>query len=229
MSLEISPDNMSSLGLDNQVGWSPRSARERVLMQLKMAGERTASALGAELGTSAEAARQLLVKLAEEGLVASRSTSSGVGRPAQYWSLTAAGNARFPDTHAALTVELIATLREAVGVEALDRVIGAREERIRRGYFERLAGIADLGARVAALAEIRSEEGYMAESHVEPDGSHLLVENHCPICAAATACQQFCRSELAIFSAALGEEVHIVRTDHIVAGARRCAYRITPA
>src|SRR5690606_14718702 len=108
MSLEISHDNMSSMSLDNQAGWSPRSARERVLMQLKMVGERTASALGAELGTSAEAARQLLVKLAEEGLVISRSSSSGVGRPAQYWSLTAAGNARFPDTHAALTVELLA-------------------------------------------------------------------------------------------------------------------------
>mgnify|MGYP002403388253 CR=1 FL=1 len=195
-------------------------------MHLKMAGERTAGALGTELGTSAEAARQLLVKLAEEGLVAARSTASGVGRPAQYWSLTEAGNARFPDTHAALTVELIATLRDTAGVEALDRVIGAREERIRRTYAERLAGLADLGARVAALAEIRSEEGYMAESRMEPDGSYLLVENHCPICAAAFACQQFCRSELAIFTHALGEGVKIVRTDHIVAGARRCAYRI---
>lgn len=195
-------------------------------MQLKMVGERTASALGAELGTSAEAARQLLVKLAEEGLVISRSSSSGVGRPAQYWSLTAAGNARFPDTHAALTVELLATLSETVGPKALDRVIEAREERIRRTYAERLAGLDDLGRRVAALAEIRSEEGYMAESRAEPDGSYLLVENHCPICAAASACQQFCRSELAIFTAVLGEDVSVTRTDHIIAGARRCAYRI---
>ncbi|MES2724598.1 MAG: MarR family transcriptional regulator, partial [Pseudomonadota bacterium] len=54
----------------------------------------------------------------------------------------------------------------------------------------------------------------------------LLVENHCPICAAAAACQGFCRAELMVFRAVLGPGVHIERTDHILAGARRCAYRI---
>ena len=56
--------------------------------------------------------------------------------------------------------------------------------------------------------------------------SFLFVENHCPICAAATACQGLCRSELAIFRAVLGTEITVERTDHILAGARRCAYRI---
>jgi predicted ArsR family transcriptional regulator len=35
-----------------------------------------------------------------------------------------------------------------------------------------------------------------------------------------------CRSELAIFRAVLGADVTVERTDHILAGARRCAYRI---
>ena len=51
--------------------------------------------------------------------------------------------------------------------------------------------------------------------------SFLLVENHCPICAAAAACQGLCRSELAIFRAVLGDDVTVERTDHILAGARR--------
>ena len=56
----------------------------------------------------------------------------------------------------------------------------------------------------------------------------LLVENHCPICAAAKACQQFCRSELRVFQEALGDDVTVERVDHILAGARRCAYLVCP-
>ena len=59
-------------------------------------------------------------------------------------------------------------------------------------------------------------------------GGFLLLENHCPICAAATACQGFCRAELAVFRAVLGPDVTVDRTEHIPAGARRCAYRIDP-
>ena len=68
----------------------------------------------------------------------------------------------------------------------------------------------------------------MAESRRNPDGSYLLVENHCPICAAATECQGLCRAELDIFRSVLGGDVEVTRVDHILSGARRCAYRVTP-
>ncbi len=74
---------------------------------------------------------------------------------------------------------------------------------------------------------MRTEEGYMAE--VKRDqGAFLFIENHCPICAAATACQGFCSTELDLFRAVLGEGVSIERVTHIVSGDRRCAYRVTP-
>ncbi len=91
-----------------------------------------------------------------------------------------------------------------------------------------LTGARHLRDRVARLAELRTREGYMAAWSKEPDGSFLLVENHCPICAAATACQGFCRSELAIFEAVLGPDARVERSEHLLAGARRCAYRIEP-
>ena len=74
--------------------------------------------------------------------------------------------------------------------------------------------------------DLRSAEGYMAELQRDQAG-FLLVENHCPICVAAKACQGFCRSELQLFRAALGPAVAVERSEHLVAGARRCAYRIT--
>ena len=69
----------------------------------------------------------------------------------------------------------------------------------------------------------------MASVRGDGRGGLLLVENHCPICAAATACQGFCTSELDIFRAVLGPGVTVERSEHIVGGDRRCAYRIATA
>jgi predicted ArsR family transcriptional regulator len=66
----------------------------------------------------------------------------------------------------------------------------------------------------------------MASCSEQPDGTFLFIEDHCPICAAAATCQTLCRSELAIFRKVLGERLVVERVDHILAGARRCAYRV---
>ncbi len=219
---------MSSSGLDNSA-WSPRNPAERVLMALKMHGSLSASAIGAMLGTTGEAARQQLARLADEGLVEARSAAAGVGRPTQLWALTAAAQSRFPDTHAALTVQLLDIVRQQLGEGALDTIIATREAETRRAYEAATAGAQDLRDRVAALASLRTQEGYMAAWTEQPDGTLLLVENHCPICAAATACQGFCRAEIEVFRAVLGPDVAVEREDHIVSGGRRCSYTIRAA
>jgi predicted ArsR family transcriptional regulator len=177
---------------------------------------------------TAVGARQHLTKLAEDGLVDAADRSEGVGRPKRIWSLTEAGHARFPDNHAGLTLELIAAIRKTGGEAMLDSVIDVREKAALESYTHALAGAASLREKVKRLARIRSEEGYMANVAASADGSLLLVENHCPICAAAKTCQGFCRSELSLFREALGRGVTVEREEHIVAGARRCAYRIAP-
>jgi predicted ArsR family transcriptional regulator len=150
----------------------------------------------------------------------------GVGRPAQVWSLTAAGNARFPDAHAELTAQLIRSIRAQLGEAAMDRLIDSRSAESKAAYAAALAGATDLGERVARLADARTREGYMAESRREGAG-YVLVENHCPICVAATACQGFCRAELDTFRQVLGPDAFVERAEHIVNGDRRCLYRIS--
>ncbi len=194
---------MSSDHLENLARQSNRAA-DRFLVLLKTRGPQTSAELGSALGITFEAARQQLVKLAKEGFVESTSEASGVGRPTQVWRLTAAANARFPDAHAELTAQ----------------------QETRANYAAELADAADLRERVARLAAIRTREGYMAEWREEDDG-FLLVENHCPICAAAAVCQGFCRAELEVFQEVLGAGAQVTRVEHIPAGARRCAYRIT--
>ncbi|MCE7029595.1 transcriptional regulator [Jiella sp. CBK1P-4] len=196
------------------------------MMALKMHGAMTAAGMGKKLGTTAEAARQQLVRLGEEGLVVASSAPAGRGRPTQNWELTEAAQSRFPDTHAALTVELLDSIRSTLGEDALNLVIARREAETRRIYETAMADRSRLSDRVAALASMRTAEGYMAEWEEREDGSLLLIENHCPICAAAASCQGFCRAELQIFRSLLGPSVAVDRTDHIVGGGRRCTYVI---
>jgi predicted ArsR family transcriptional regulator len=204
-----------------------RPAGDRLLLLLKMRGPQTAADLAAVVGISPEGARQQLTRLSEGGLIEATAEPQSVGRPAQVWALTAAGNARFPDAHAELTAQLLRAVRSELGEGALDKLIARREAESRAAYSALLAGAADLGERVARLAAARTREGYMAEFHADGDG-YLLVENHCPICVAAAACQGFCRAERDVFQEVLGRGVSVTRTEHILGGDRRCAYRIAP-
>ncbi|MGU3574384.1 helix-turn-helix transcriptional regulator [Brucellaceae bacterium C25G] len=203
-----------------------RSPGQRILMLLKMHGANTAAVLGKKLGISGEAVRQQLVRLNEEGLVASYSQGRGVGRPSQYWDLTALGHARFPDTHAQLAVQLLSSVRELLGADALETLISAREQQTRALYQAELSQISNLHERIKKLAQLRSEEGYMAEVETDKNGKYIFIENHCPICAAATACQGFCRAELNIFRSLLGTDVKVEREEYILSGDRRCTYSI---
>ncbi|EDP65609.1 hypothetical protein BAL199_02254 [alpha proteobacterium BAL199] len=201
---------------------------DRILFRLKTRGPQTIADLGAAFGITSEAVRQLLVKSEAESLVSYEDRREGRGRPKRLWRLTETGHARFPDRHADLTVGLLDAVRAEFGTEGLDRLIARRETEQRELYRAAAARARTLEGKVKALAEMRDREGYMAEWRRDDDGTLVLIENHCPICAAAARCQNLCRSELAIFRDVLGEAAEVERTDHVLAGARRCAYRVTP-
>jgi predicted ArsR family transcriptional regulator len=200
---------------------------DRLLQQLKSRGPQSAATLAAACAITPMGAHKQLAALAEQGLVQFADEAAGPGRPKRVWRLTPAGHGRFPDRHGDLAVQLLRHAAEHLGPQALETLIAARETETGLQYQARLAGLPTLEARVHALAALRAEEGYMAR--VEPDaGGWLLLEDHCPICAAATACQGFCRSELALFRHCLAP-ARVERSEHLLAGARRCAYRIQPA
>ena len=201
---------------------------ERILYLLKTRGAKTAQELGVLLDVTSMGARKLLEAAHAKGLVQFEDAADKVGRPARRWRLTDTGNALFPDRHADLALQLIEQTRTLFGEAGLTRLIAAREQAIEAHYKMEVDGHDTLPARVAALARARDQEGYMADTEVRDDGSVLLVENHCPICAAASACQNFCRSELDIFQRVMGEGCTVARSEHLLSGARRCVYIIKP-
>jgi len=203
-----------------------RRTKDRLLLLLKTRGPMTTKVLAGALGISVPATRQHLKSLTDS--VAADATAGGVGRPAQTWALTDAARANFPDTHSELTVRLLESIEQVLGPQALEQVIADRYQVNEHHYGEALAGLKSVAGRIRRLVRLRAEEGYMAELEKTREG-WLLVENHCPICAAASRCRGFCQNELTLFQAVLGDEVRVSRVEYLLEGGRRCAYEIVPA
>jgi predicted ArsR family transcriptional regulator len=204
------------------------STAEQTLFLLKTRGPQTAQQLAALLDLTSMGARKQLEAWQEKGMITYEDVADKPGRPARRWLLTDAGHARFPDRHADLTVQLIEQVRSLFGEAGLEKLIGSREAASEQQYRQHLSSSKSLPERVSALVQARTVEGYMAEVEPQDDGSLLLIENHCPICAAAKQCQQFCRSELEVFQRVLGPDCSVGRVEHMLAGERRCVYVIKP-
>ncbi len=202
-------------------------SRRRIMEALKIQGPQDASALAAQFGVSAMAIRQHLYALAERNLVVYQEEHRPMGRPAKLWKLTTAADKLFEDRHGDLIVNLFGAIKGTFGDDGLEKLLSHRARQQIANYKLEVPAKAPLRKRVDALAALRSSEGYLAEVQPQKDGTFLLIENHCPICAAATACVGLCNSELLVFREILGPDVKIDRTEHIVAGARRCVYAIS--
>lgn len=207
-------------------GTGERSTRRAIVKLLKTEGALDSARLARKLRVTPMAVRQHLYALQQEKMVSAEERPVPLGRPAKFWRLTREADRLFPDAYAELSVALLDAVGEAFGPAGIDRLLRARLARQKQAYAARIDPEAPLGKRLQQLAKIRTEEGYMAEVSADGSGGFVFVENHCPICAAATACQGFCATEIELFQAALGPGVNVSRTEHIINGARRCAYAV---
>ena len=200
--------------------------RRAVLDLLKRQGPTDAKELAAHLGLTTMAIRLHLYGLRDEGLVEGMAEHRPVGRPATLWQLTQEANGHFPDRHADLATGSLRTVEQVFGSEGLEKVLAELGDTRANGYRRKMPRGASLEQRVEMLADLRTREGYMAEVEAQEDGSLLLLQNHCPICVAASSCGQLCAVEVEVFQQVLGPRALIERIEHVQAGARRCVYRI---
>ena len=209
------------------VGNDLSGAKRRIIERLKRAESATAPELATEFGLTDTAIRQHLEALENAELV-ERVTgpSARRGRPPVHWRLAPSASSLFADRHGDLSVELIASIRSALGEDALDQVVRARAARQLVVYQSALKGSSSLADRVQRIAQLRTAEGYLAEA-VESGNDITLVEHHCPIRDAADSCAGLCSAELDLFPRALGKDVLVAREQHLLDGGQRCLYRVT--
>jgi DeoR family suf operon transcriptional repressor len=194
---------------------------------LKYAGEATADELAAELGVTVSAVRQQLEGLYTEGLVERRAEVRGRGRPAHLYQLTRAAEPLFPKAYGGLTTELLGYVADA-DPNLVDGIFDRRRQRRLEGAQARLAAVGnEFSARVAELARILDEDGYLAAWEQLPDGSFRIVEHNCAVLDVAERYGQACSSEIAFLRQAL-PDARVERVSHMIAGAHSCAYEIVP-
>ena len=213
--------------ISNYLGCEIMKTHDKIIQLLKTEGPLTAKILAEKLDLTTMGVRQHVQGLEASEDVIFTDEKAARGRPTRYWSLTDKGHSRFADKHDELTVQLLDSVISVFGDEGMEKLISHREETAMVNYRLALADRFGVAEKLETLAKIRSDEGYMAT--IEGDGEIFwLIENHCPICAAATQCVNFCRSELQMFQALLSDIATVSREEHIIEGARRCAYKVIP-
>jgi predicted ArsR family transcriptional regulator len=201
-----------------------QDTRRKILDLLKKKGPQTVQALGRTLGITSMGVRQQLNALERDGLIQYRVEARGLGRPGYVYMLTGLGDELFPRTYPQFAGSVLETVKLLDGEEGIERIFAKRTDLVQKQYEKRMAG-KDLERQVQELAQIRTEEGYMAEWEKVNKDTFLLRENNCAICQIAQQCMQACSYELTLFQRVL-PEANVSRESHIIQGDRACTYRI---
>jgi predicted ArsR family transcriptional regulator len=197
------------------------STRERILLLLRRHGRLSAPRLAELLNINSVGVRRHLGLLERDGLVESTVGKPSRGRPAAIYRLTDAGLERFPRHYDEVAREALAFLKDH-DAAALSQFLAWRNERLAASYAGRVDG-ATLAERTDALAEVLSEQGFMAEVESAPGGLRLCQHN-CTVEHLAAELPDLCTSEAELFERLLGTRVE--REATVVDGAVRCVTRI---
>ncbi len=199
------------------------ATRREILQFLKRNGEANTEALSAHTRITPSGARQHLAALEQDGFITCRDDRDGRGRPRKIYALTDAGDGLFPRAYEGLTNELLDYLNEE-NPDLLMRIFDRRGHRRLDRASVRIAGLSFAG-KVAELAAILDEDGYLADFIARPDGSYLIREHNCAVLAIAERHQHACSSELEFLQALLPEAT-VTRVAHRIAGGHFCAYEV---
>lgn len=205
------------------------SSRAQVVDLLR-SGVGSAAELAERMGISEPAVRRHLQGLQAEGLVETTTVrSGGRGRPSTHHVLSPRARRLYPDRSAEFANELLDYVEAEHGRGALLAFLRWRQGRQSERYATALDGVAEPEARTALLAQLLSEDGFLAQvEHVEaPDGATVLElsQGHCAISSVAAAHPEICAFEAALFRELLG--VKLSRRQTIAQGATACVCTVT--
>ena len=205
------------------------TTRRKLLLLLRKHPGVTVTELAADLDLTGMGVRRHLDALQSEGLVETTVCDrKGMGRPAAGWRLSATGLELFPRRYDRVALEVLEDVAEHAGHDAVDAVFTRRTDKLVAEYEAELADADGLPERVAGVARIRDDAGYLAEWSADSDGDLLLTENNCAVHRVAERYPVVCAQELALLRRVLGPDVEVTREAHTMAGDAVCRYRIRP-
>ena len=199
--------------LIQQVG---RSARLRVMNELKRTQGLCVAALAARLGMSYMGIKGVCLDLEKRGLLDTWRSPQPIGRPLMLYRLTERAHDLFPTTSNAMTIDVLAAAQKLFGATAAEKLLLVAFQKKTEEYAARLKG-GTLAARAKALARLRDRDGHMAECAPADDrGAVRIVEHHSPVLDLLRAFPLLARLESELFARLLG--VPVRREETSVAG-----------
>lgn len=199
------------------------TSRRTILERLKREGEATAAGLSWAIGITVTGTRQHLSALQIDGLIARRELRDGRGRPKYMYSLTLAADALFPRNYSELTNELLEYVEDE-DPQMLTRIFDRRAARRLREATARVQGLG-FEEKVAVMAAILDEDGYLADFERRDDGAYVITEHNCAVLNVARKYGHACGSELQFLQDAM-PEADVTRIAHRLAGGHVCAYEV---
>jgi len=199
-----------------------KGPRASILVELKLSPGLTAKDLAGRLGLSLNAIRHHLKELEVGGLLAHEREQRGVGAPVFAYRLSMAGEQVFPRRYESALTDVLETLVERDGRDA---VVGALEARYAALLRRLPSGLAELPAerRLAAVTRLLQEDGFMPGWEGSAEGG-TLTEHNCAIRAVAERFPEICAAEERFLSAALGASVDLQA--HVLDGCAACEYQV---
>jgi len=182
--------------------------KKKLLYYLKVMQQAGLEELAKAMKISRMAVHKHLALLQERGLVMSVETTGHVGRPRMIYKLTSQSRTIFPKSYSAIATHALDFIERNMGKAAVEKVLRERQSELFDQYYKRLRNL-EFDKKVKELANIRDEEGYMAESRREPKnyGRHVLLEYNCPILHIAEKHWEACSTETELFENLLGADI----------------------
>lgn len=201
------------------------STRDQILNMLKVKGPLPVSDMAVELGITEMAVRRHLNTLERDNLIKSSLVRQAMGRPTNVYSLSQEADELFPRNYSTLTLDFLRDIREIDGAAKVESLFKRREDRLEENYRPQIEASETLEDRVAILAELQNQKGYMVQWEQDSStGNFYLKEYNCPIAQVAREFTQACNCELSLFRRVL--KANVEQTSCMAKGGEHCVFRI---
>src|SRR4051812_45922865 len=189
--------------LIQQVG---RSARLRVLNELKRTQGLCVADLAERIGMSYMGIKGICLDLEKRGLLDTWRQPQKIGRPHMLYRLTQRAHDLFPTASNAMTIETLEAARKLFGPTAPEKLLHVVFQQKTESYLSKVRGDGPT-ERAKWLARLRDHDGYMAECENGDSGQVRIVEHHSPMLDVLRAFPQMAKLEVDMFQRLLGTAV----------------------
>ncbi len=200
-----------------------KSTRERILQTLLNHPMATINDLAEAVQINAISVRHHLTSLQLDGLVKAEEERHGVGRPRLVYSLTEAGQEKFPSRYLQLTDRLLTQLKQALPEQQFNEIFpqmakqlaAEKADQTKRMSFEK---------KLEFLKNVLEEQGFSIEWEKSGD-DYRINEIACPFYHIGQSHPEVCTMDQTLISSILS--IPIEKIECVLDGDHHCSYLIS--